>query len=1749
MSLLGGNTRGRGRGRDGGLNSRNTTTNGAPTGPSRAREGRGGITARQPTRGLFGQSTRGGAGRGARDNGATPQSPGAVTFVGPLTKKNLEQRRTALREAREKEKKNAIRTGLMNDPDKSIKLSEAITMVATCQDMCPQFERVDRAYKHDIADMEKNPDPNIYGDGEIHMDEDRMVKSFKRSAAGDELPIPSDLRTPHTLQRTLDYLINDILGDDISTDHLGKVHGFLWDRTRAIRKDFSVQQLTKIDDLKIAIHCFERIARLHITYLHVLAVPGSVEKYSYSHQQEIEQLDKTLLSLMQYYDDVRGRLNCENEAEFRAYCVIFQLQDPSTPDLEDRVQNWPPHIAGHPRVQEALKIFAAACNTSDLQGPFPSGKTAQVIARQDWARFWDLIASNAVSYLMACVAEVYFNYVREMALKAIVGGSGGKPGNENTSWTLDSVWDIFNFDTEEQLDHFCSLFGMSLKTKDDGTQYLSFKSRIQPQRSGDVHQQKSKLVEDKRQGRSLPAVIDGLSIKAAKDAGKVVDDEEEDVDEEEMDDAVSAGEGEEESDEDTLFVSQQKEVKSEKIGLENGVAAPAATTSFLFGQPPETSSPFKSPFAQPSGGLSAFGKPTSAASPFAPKPATTAPSTATNESGRVSGAFGSQVGSTFMMPTNTTPLFPSSAAAPTNTPATQGLGITTSTTTSDAKTTSTGLFSGLGQTASGPRLSSQKVDTPTFSPKTSAASSGLFPFAAPATSAPEREQASIPSAQGTFNFGGFENATAKSQAHSEQSAKPVVPSFSFGQAAGGSSAAQTETNAKSQTQSQPQPHNTSPLTTSPPSQSAPEPSAPSFNPGSLSPSRRQSINAGQDTRPKRPSPLKESFTAENSEQVARPAAIKAPPREAGAPARTQSAAAELDAIVISLANELTFDPTAGLLKQYVDYTVRSIVTKAQEEVYFERITKEAEDYRKFSLSLKYFKKWRAEARARYLRRRGNESRARRRERLTKHLVEQGELDPSALEHSARSSRASSSRRPTARLQQPSQAEKIDAMFRSTNGGSRFQPQATAGSKRPAASLDGELMPPPSVPGHKRAKSSSHIDNHGRIAKPAPTSQPNADFLQRSSFLGYSAADRGETMPSTTKSNYFRLKAMGLSHQNQASIAQGTKRQRSESLDAASAKLEVSRARRLGSSSLRSSTSDRPLDMSLTRPSPCASVRSKANNEDEALFARLRAAREGLKECADFMRSERDEDFRRSRSASRSDHDSPSMERARSEARMRASLGASEPGASTVSHRDVPAYRLRESRFVPREHYGRAIERANEIRASRSQAGSRPESRTEQRPSDIIQPSKPEAAAPPRENSQATAKLPEPTTNGHTDFIEPFGSAAKPALPVQAPSSGIGIGFGAQMTSPGEAQPQQTQQTASRHPFSQTSSFTSANTSSQNPFLQVKAPAFGAPINTSADPFSQQAKPAFGSFGTNAIAQNSGCAAPAKQPTFSLASAQSFETGDHTIQPEQFPDALSTGFRHPEQKRPSPFAPTTNGSPTPPQMNSYMQSQATSAAISLLSDDEDEIVETSGSNVPNGQMEFFNQLENAAASDVDEAEPVPAQVATSSFEYAPPSVSRNAYANQFAALADYDEEEGAADEEEQDEDADQQYAEDDEEQEPDSYQHGDILDDNSFEDEESEDGLEMPNGGYNKAHYDEYSGEEELGGEVGDIEDYSEDGYDDEEEEDDGQEPLYANNHFSRANYRAMPKQQAPPVNAALQAVGNNNDDPIELDSD
>ncbi|KAL8865152.1 MAG: hypothetical protein Q9174_007045 [Haloplaca sp. 1 TL-2023] len=260
----------------------------------------------------------------------------------------MEKTFTTLGDQRTQERKDAIRNGLLADPEKPTTLANAITIVGTCQDMCADYERVQRIVQFMVDDCEKTQH-TIKHDARVPFEE-RMVKRYRRPAAGYEEQLPSDIRPPVVLQKTLDYLMDALVG---GPEPLEKVHKFVWDRTRAIRNDFSIQQVTKVDELRIAISCFERIARFHILSLHQLS--ASSDAIDFDAYQEREQLNNTLLSLIYYYDDSRHKLVSPNEPEFRAYCIIFEIQD-QRPDLEDRAQNWPASILKDRRVQTALKL-------------------------------------------------------------------------------------------------------------------------------------------------------------------------------------------------------------------------------------------------------------------------------------------------------------------------------------------------------------------------------------------------------------------------------------------------------------------------------------------------------------------------------------------------------------------------------------------------------------------------------------------------------------------------------------------------------------------------------------------------------------------------------------------------------------------------------------------------------------------------------------------------------------------------------------------------------------------------------------------------------------------------------------------------------------------------------------------------------------------------------------------------------------------------------------------------------------------------------------------------------------------------------------------------------------------------------------------------------------------------------------------------------------------------------------------------
>lgn len=365
---------------------------------------------------------------------------------------------------REQERKDAIKNGFLADPNKPTSLAHAITPVGTCQDMCPEYERVERIVQLMVDGSEKIS-PSSDSDTMVPSEE-IMVKRFRRSAAGYDEQLPSDIRPPAVLQKTLNYLVNDVIG---GPEPLHKVHKFVWDRTRGIRNDFSIQQVTKVDDLRIAIDCFERIARFHILSLHQLSNSAGS---GFDHHQEREQLNNTLLSLMYYYDDSRHKLTSPNEAEFRAYCIIFEIQD-QRPDLEDRAQNLPRPILKDSRVQIALKLYAAAGNTSDEQGPLRP-RTQFLTAQANTGGFWNLVQSNAVSYMMACVAEIYFGLVRRTALQAISKAYRAKRLGQTRmdDWTLKDLTDALGFDDESKTQQYFRLNDVEIHKKEDGTEFI-----------------------------------------------------------------------------------------------------------------------------------------------------------------------------------------------------------------------------------------------------------------------------------------------------------------------------------------------------------------------------------------------------------------------------------------------------------------------------------------------------------------------------------------------------------------------------------------------------------------------------------------------------------------------------------------------------------------------------------------------------------------------------------------------------------------------------------------------------------------------------------------------------------------------------------------------------------------------------------------------------------------------------------------------------------------------------------------------------------------------------------------------------------------------------------------------------------------------------------------------------------------------------------------------------------------------------
>ncbi|KAI1745981.1 SAC3/GANP/Nin1/mts3/eIF-3 p25 family-domain-containing protein [Xylaria scruposa] len=438
-----------------------------------------------------------------------PANPGSHT-----QRQAMENFRESYKTYREKARKSLIRAGLIDDPDQRRTLQQALDFRGISEEMCPEWEKITRIIEYDVRNPEKAPDDS----GDLVAIPSLMVKRLARSAAGQDAPLPMDVRSFATLRKTLDYLIDDLIPTD---SLLPSKHNFLWDRTRAIRIDLSVQKYNLTPDERTdLVYCLETIARFHVTALHLLSQDGFAAE-DFSEQQEIEQLGKTLISLKELYDDcVEQGIECANEAEFRGYYIVFNARNPS---IKETVEGWGTRLWNTSGIRTAMCLVESLQNTWTLQGPLnPHAPTELALGAA--AIFFSIVSSMEISYTMACFAEIHFNDVRKSILQ-VLRKSYTRPRDGPKDITPAFLKERLRFDTEDEAVDFAQKHGIVFGQ--DGThKYAILNTRQSVGEPRVRHAFSRGIVERKRSGHSLPFVIHQTVYQEGGDEPAVVDQEE-----------------------------------------------------------------------------------------------------------------------------------------------------------------------------------------------------------------------------------------------------------------------------------------------------------------------------------------------------------------------------------------------------------------------------------------------------------------------------------------------------------------------------------------------------------------------------------------------------------------------------------------------------------------------------------------------------------------------------------------------------------------------------------------------------------------------------------------------------------------------------------------------------------------------------------------------------------------------------------------------------------------------------------------------------------------------------------------------------------------------------------------------------------------------------------------------------------------------------------------------------------------------
>ncbi|KAL9247939.1 hypothetical protein vseg_021313 [Gypsophila vaccaria] len=328
----------------------------------------------------------------------------------------------------------SIRTLQPNDFD------DFQTIVGTCPFMCPEKERREREQIRDLATFER-----LYGNPS-KSSSTLAVKKFCRTISTKDVRA-TDIRPLPVLEDTLNYLMKLF---DSCDQPFEAVHDFIFDRTRSIRQDLSMQNIN--NDKVICM--YEKMVKFHVVSHHKLRrCKGDSTIISSIHYLNREQLTKCLASLYNLYD-VNRTSDCEfdNEAEFRSLYVLLHLESQS-------------HSTG-----ESLSLWFSRLPSFIIKSKkmcFARSVLRYYQIGNFW-RFFHTLASES-TYLQFYIIEPYLNQVWGRALECI-----NSSGYKLHPYPLASLSKILMI-KEQDLEAFCNACGLEVSEDEMGNKVLPTK--------------------------------------------------------------------------------------------------------------------------------------------------------------------------------------------------------------------------------------------------------------------------------------------------------------------------------------------------------------------------------------------------------------------------------------------------------------------------------------------------------------------------------------------------------------------------------------------------------------------------------------------------------------------------------------------------------------------------------------------------------------------------------------------------------------------------------------------------------------------------------------------------------------------------------------------------------------------------------------------------------------------------------------------------------------------------------------------------------------------------------------------------------------------------------------------------------------------------------------------------------------------------------------------------------------------------